>query len=126
LPSGGERTTISAPSAPPAPPRFSITTSALMRGDSSCPTSRATMSTGPPAANGTTILTVSAQAGAANSVAAASAAEATRCMSCFSLDFGAHYTPERPASRAAAHCQSRLSGSDGLIRWKVAALSSPP
>ncbi len=46
--------TFFAPIVPPAPPRFSITMVAPRCLDMTCASSRATLSVGPPAANGTT------------------------------------------------------------------------
>src|SRR5262249_20213211 len=59
LPSAGARATASVPMMPPPPPRFSTITSADRRGASACASSRASMSAGPPAAKGGTILTPS-------------------------------------------------------------------
>src|SRR5260370_4140470 len=54
-PSGADLATASAPIAPPAPPRWSITTVALRASPNICARGRATMSVGPPAGNGTTM-----------------------------------------------------------------------
>ena len=62
LPSAGARATCSVASTPPAPPRFSTTMSVFSRGAMSEVMSRANVSTGPPAANGTTTLMVCALA----------------------------------------------------------------
>jgi hypothetical protein len=62
LPSAGARATCSVASTPPAPPRFSTTISVLSRICISSEISRASVSTGLPAANGTTTLMVSAAA----------------------------------------------------------------
>src|SRR5689334_5967380 len=74
-PSGAARDTASVPITPPAPARSST----MMVAPSGCcislASSRAIASTGPPAANGTTILTVSsARAAAAHASAAATSA----------------------------------------------------
>src|SRR4029079_11703693 len=60
LPSGAARATCSVAITPPPPPRFSITISVLSRVCMSEATRRASVSTGPPAANGTTTLIASA------------------------------------------------------------------
>src|ERR1700683_570645 len=67
LPSGLARATNSQAMAPPAPPRSSTMTSSPRFGPSSLASTRASWSTGPPAANGTTILIGSAIAGGADS-----------------------------------------------------------
>ena len=57
-PSGAALATLPAPSVPPAPPTFSMITVWLFRPlRSTSAKSRATLSVGPPAANGTTMVT---------------------------------------------------------------------
>src|SRR5690348_12474553 len=56
-PSGADLATRVAPVAPPAPPTFSITTCLPRVSDSRCASTRPLASTGPPAANGTTMVT---------------------------------------------------------------------
>src|SRR5262245_49744166 len=73
LPSGVDRATCSVPSTPPAPPLFSITSSLPgIRVCISAEINRASVSTGPPAANGTTTLIVSAAAVAVSATSSAS------------------------------------------------------
>ena len=74
LPSGAARATASVAITPPPPPRFSITMSVFNRVCMSEDTRRAIMSTGPPAANGTTTLIESARAGPAKETASAMSA----------------------------------------------------
>src|SRR5260370_17775527 len=52
-PSGAAFATASVPSTPPCPPRLSINTGCLISSDMRCPITRAIMSFGPPAGNGT-------------------------------------------------------------------------